>query len=556
LLVVLVVLLASGGLRRDLTTTFEGELARHLALGDRIVRSAGSADPDSLVRDITRRIGYRVTLIETDGVVIGESYLDPGQLRTVENHRDRPEVRAVLAGNEPVSFAERTSATVNRPLLYAARLTRLDGSPVVLRIAAPLTEIDRAVGRVRRTVAATGFLAMLLAMAAAYALSVLLSRPLVALADRTRRLATGDLDTRVPRSRIHELNDVGAAFNRLTEELKARLSELGQERDEMKTLIDCMAEGVIALTDDARVLRVNRSARSLLDLPDLAPFAPIGSVIREPRLREALEASVLGPSQSCEVEIGGHHILLSSASLDQGGAVTTLLDITELRRLERVRSDFVANASHELRTPLTAIRGFAETLVDGDPPEELRREFLASIEKNTLRLQRLVDDLLDLSRFESGGWVAGAEEFSASEAVGDAWDQVAPAAEAAQVDLEVRGDARVRADRQGLVNVFRNLMENAVRHSDREGRVRVVIRSDERTATLEVADDGEGIPARALPRIFERFYRADSSRARDFGGTGLGLSIVRHLVVAMGGEVEAESELGKGTTIRFTLPKA
>jgi signal transduction histidine kinase len=262
------------------------------------------------------------------------------------------------------------------------------------------------------------------------------------------------------------------------------------------------------------------------------------------------------PEQSREIEVGDQHILLASRALDLGGSVTTLLDITELRRMERVRSDFVANASHELKTPLTSIRGYAEALSEDDPPEEIRRRFLGSILQNTLRLQKLVDDLLDLSRLESGGWTANIESVWVPDAVQEAWDLVS-AKERPKVSFALRGEAAVLGDRQGLVHVLRNLLDNAVRHTPPGGHVRVDIERTARgTVTIAVTDDGEGIPAQALPRIFERFYRADSARARHVGGTGLGLAIVKHLVGAMDGHVTAESELGRGTTIRVVLPSA
>jgi two-component system, OmpR family, phosphate regulon sensor histidine kinase PhoR len=554
--VVLVVLLIGSGLRRELDRLYEDDLTRQLNLAEALVEASPLESPDRLARLITERLGNRVTLIDLQGVVLGDSFVEPERLREVENHIGRPEVQGVLGGEE-TSFEQRASATVAQSLLYGARLTSLNDQPVILRIAAPRTEIEAAVDRIQRTVAATGLLTMVLALVAVFFLSMAFTRPLVALVDRAGRLAQGDFSTKVPSSRVAELQDLGFAFNRLTEELQARLSELGRERDEMQTLIDCMAEGVIALTEDARLMRTNRAARAMLGVVDLPSFAPVGSVIRDQELRGALERSVSQEAQSGELTIGGRNVLLASRALDQGGAVTTLLDITELRRLEQVRRDFVANASHELKTPLTAIRGFAETLVEDDPPAYLRKQFLESIRQNTLRLQRLVDDLLDLSRLESGGWSAAKEEVPLAEVVQEAWELVSPGREVGR-DLTVKGDATALGDREGLVNVFRNLFENAVRHTEEGGHVHVDVEHGARPGLLRisVSDDGEGIPARSLPRIFERFYRADSSRARDFGGTGLGLAIVKHLVSSMGGEIRAESELGRGTTIRFTIPRA
>jgi two-component system phosphate regulon sensor histidine kinase PhoR len=554
-LVVVIVTLIGSGLRRELNELYRSDLIRQLSLAAALADASEGVSANDLARAITAHVGNRVTFIAPNGVVLGDSYVEPARVVDVENHRERPEVRAVLSGAE-TGFAERASATVGSALLYGARMAVLDGEPVVMRIAVPRAEIDGAIARVQRSVALAGLFTMLAALVVAYALSTAFTRPLVALVDRAGRFAQGDFTSKVPSSHVAELQDLGRAFNRLKEQLQARLSELGRERDEMQTLIDCMAEGVIALTEDARIMRTNRATRRLLGLGDVAAFAPVGTVIRDPELRSALERSVAEEAQAREIKIGGRFVLLASRALDHGGAVTTLLDITELRRLEQVRRDFVANASHELKTPLTSIRGFAETLADDDPPEELRRQFLDSILLNTLRLQRLVDDLLDLSRLESGGWSAAADRVLLSEVVSEAWELVTGLEERPRA-FTIEGAAEVVGDRQGLVQVFRNLFENALRHTEDHGRVQVRIEDAERAGfvRVSVSDDGEGIPLRALPRIFERFYRADSSRARDVGGTGLGLAIVKHLVSAMGGDVRAESGLGRGTTIRFTLPR-
>jgi two-component system phosphate regulon sensor histidine kinase PhoR len=546
--------LVSSGLRRVLTDTFQEELARQLALGEWILGGADDADPDALAREITERVGYRVSLISPEGVVLGDSYVEPGRLDEVEDHSNRPEVQGALAGR--VSFAQRTSATVAEPLLYGARLVALNGAPIVLRVAAPLTDVERAVGRAQNAVILGGLLAMMAALAIAYLVSGALSRPLVRFADLSRRLAGGDFDQRAPGdSGVPELDDLASALNRLTEELEEKLSELRQERDGMEALIDCLAEGVVAFTDDGRVFRVNRAARELLELGDVPADTTVQELVGHTELRRVLAESATRPLSAREVQFGERYLIVSSRTLDFGGAVTTLLDVTEIRRLEQVRRDFVANASHELKTPLTSIRGYAETLIEGEPPEDLKKGFLESIRKNALRLQRLVDDLLDLSRLESGGWVTRSESVSVSEVAQEAAGWYADLAADKGVHVSVSGQQEVMADRRGLGQVFGNLIENAIRHSEPGGEVRVTaVREDGSVVRVEVSDDGEGIPGKALPRIFERFYRADSSRARDFGGTGLGLAIVRHLVEGMGGGVEAHSRVGEGTTIRFTLP--
>ena len=556
LLVILILLLVSSGLRRELGLMVRADLERQLALGEWVAQEVGLVDLDLLAREITDHIGYRVTFIDSEGSVLGDSYVEVGRLSEVENHYDRPEVQGVLVGGETVSFAERISETVDQSLLYAARLITLDGSSVIMRIAAPQTDIEQAVSGVQRTVALYGLLAMLFALAAAYMVSIALTRPLVLLAKRARQLSKGDYTVRVPDTKVTELQDVANAFRLLTAELQSRFTELGHEREEMQTLIDCMAEGVIALSEDARVVRMNRSARALLELPDTPDCAPINSVVSDNKLRSVLEDSVIRPGNSDEVEVNGRHLLVSSRALDLGGAVTTLLDISEIRRLEQVRRDFVANASHELKTPLTSIRGYVETLLDDDPPEKLKLEFLTSIRKNTLRLEHLVEDLLDLSKLESGGWTGRRESVDTKEVAEEAWQQVVRDIEGkGGISFDILGDLRVKGDREGLFHVFRNLLENSIRHTDSGGSINVSMAlTQDSMVEVVISDDGDGIPAESLPRIFERFYRADSARARDFGGTGLGLAIVRHLVSEMGGEVVAESQLGQGTTVRFTVP--
>ncbi|MBO77347.1 MAG: hypothetical protein CME17_07910 [Gemmatimonadetes bacterium] len=400
-----------------------------------------------------------------------------------------------------------------------------------------------------------GLLAVLVALAAAYMISIALTSPLVLLAKRARQFSEGDYSVRVPDAKVTELQDVADAFNALAAELQSQFTELGQEREETQTLIDCMAEGVIALSEDARVVRMNRSARALLELSDIPDLSPISSVVRDNKLRSIMEDSVIRPGNSDEVEVNGRHLLVSSRALDPGGTVTTLLDISEIRWLEQVRRDFVANASHELKTPLTSIRGYAETLLDDDPPGKLKLEFLTLIRKNTLRLEHLVEDLLDLSKLESGGWTGRRELVDTKGVAEEAWQVVRDIEDKDGITFDLLGNVSVMGDREGLFHVFRNLLENSIRHTDSGGSINVSMAlTQDSMVEVVISDDGEGIPAESLPRIFERFYRSDSARARDFGGTGLGLAIVRHLVSEMGGEVAAESQLGQGTTVRFTVP--
>ena len=543
------------GLREEFLSLQRRELRREMELIPPFMADYAGVDLDSAARALSRRIGYPVTILDDDLRVIAASSNLPFQLRGMVVSPESPELQAALGGE--MGFAERRGSGEVEIRLFAARPVTLDGSERLLQVAVPLDEIRRSVRR--RTWSSLG-LALPVLLLAAFLTAVLgraFLRPLHAVSRRARGLAAGNFKRRIPRGMgVKELDELAGTFNRLVEELEGRFRSLEVERDEMQALIDCMGEAVIALTDDARVLRTNQAAIELLDFPEGVEFAPIGTLVRQPALRSLLESSVVRPFTAREVTLADRHLIVSARSVDGGGSVVTFLDVTEIRRLEMVRRDFVANASHELKTPLTAMRGFAETLLEGDPPPDLRRNFLSSIRSNTLRLQRLVDDLLDLSRLESGGWIAKEEVVDLAPLVREVWAELADRAEERGITFLLEGDAPVVADEQGLEQIFKNLLDNAIRYTPGEGTITVVVESEEVRVKVAVRDTGSGIPSASVTRIFERFFRVDPARSRAEGGTGLGLAIVRHLVHAMGGDVWAESELGQGTTIYFTLPPA
>ncbi|HSG49246.1 MAG TPA: histidine kinase dimerization/phospho-acceptor domain-containing protein, partial [Longimicrobiales bacterium] len=430
----LVVLLLSGlvgsRVRAELRETFEAEIARELNLTASILLEEDSDGLENAVGRVARELGHRVSVIALDGDVLADSDVPAERLPEVENHASRPEVAGALAGTR--TFAVRTSATVNDPFLYGAQLARAGSTEVVLRIAAPLTRVDTAVARLQGRIILTGIMAMFLALLVAWLLSLALARPLVTLADQARLLAAGNLNLRVATGRqVTELENLASAFNRLGEELQERMRELAGERDDIQAVIDSLDQGVLALDPQGRVLRWNRAAARILAFPsELASATPASALLRSAELKEVLAATARGDEVRREVRLGDRDLVVSTHPLGGGGGVAGLMDVSEIRRLERVRRDFVANASHELKTPLTSIRGFAETLLEGDPEPPLRRTFLASILNNTVRLQNMVDDLLDLSRLESGGWVAERKEVEVARLADEAFDPMRDEAEA------------------------------------------------------------------------------------------------------------------------------
>jgi len=557
LLVLLLGVLVGSRVREDLTEAFEAELTRQLNLTASILEDVPEARWDSLVTSVGGDLGHRITVIGVEGRVLADSDVRADSVPQLENHATRPEVVGALSGTR--TFAQRTSTTVNEPLLYGAQRVELGGRSVILRMAAPLTRVEAAVDRLRGGVILTGVLVSFVALVLAWILSVGLAWPLASLADQARKLAGGDLSLRVPTGRrVGEMENLAQAFNRLSAELQARMDELSGERDEIQRLLDSLDEGVLSLDPDGRIVRWNTACKELLAFPDdLVSGTAITSLVEDRSLKDFLLRTARGIRARTEVRIEERDLVLASHPLPGSGGVAGILDVSEIRRLERVRRDFVANASHELKTPLTSIRGYAETLLEGDPegdPDgDLRETFLNSIFNNTIRLQSMVDDLLDLSRLESGGWVADQQQVEVEVTAREAFEPIRD--KAAGCSFDVQGSGRALADPAGLSQVFRNLYENALRHTPPGGHIGVRVRRELDVVHVAVSDDGEGIPLQALPRIFERFYRADSSRARDHGGTGLGLAIVRHLVSSMGGHVWAESEVGSGTTIHMTLPR-
>jgi two-component system phosphate regulon sensor histidine kinase PhoR len=370
-------------------------------------------------------------------------------------------------------------------------------------------------------------------------------------------------------SHVAEVHGVARAVRARLGEEDERRRALEGERADLAALLAAVDEGILLVDRDARIVRANPAAAALLGLPEGFEGSAAGSAIRSTAVRRIIETAVRdGEPEAVEEELDGRRVFAVAQPAGRQGTVLSLVDLTEIRRLETARRDFVANASHELKTPLTSIRGYAETLVDDALPDDLRRGFVEIIRQNADRLQRVVDDLLDLSRIEAGAWDPDLKPMRLDDAAREVWAALGGAAADKGVELEVGGGAEVEvlADAFGVRQILTNLLDNAIRHSADGGTVRV---DAERVGTeaddapgavayyeVAVSDRGAGIGSDALPRIFERFFRVDAARTGAAGGTGLGLAIVKHLVEQTGGAVRAESELGRGTTVFFTIPSS
>lgn len=541
------------GVDRSLRRDLEGEARRSLIREAELIQT--TLGPDSLTWQATAKAaarvsGLRVTIIDRTGRVRAESDLEAAELANIENHATRPEVIPALRGD--TGSDQRTSATVGRRFMYVA----VPGGPGAIRTALSLGQVDDIVSRAQRPVLVAALLALLIGVPLALVAGRRFARPLADIALAARNIARGEHPT-FPFSGIPDVDRLANDLRGMHEQLSDRFDALRRRQSETAAIVDSMVEGVLSFDERGRVVTANPAARRMLGYGEQDELPELGLLFRAKEPRELLDRVLTGETVADrEISLGDRTYLLNARPLPTGGSVVVLHDLTRLRRLETVRRDFVANVSHELKTPLTAISGYAETLLTDQPEPAISRQFLETILANARRMQRLVDDQLDLSRIESGGWEPAPEPVDLPQVAREAWRHALQPG-SPEPTFTVRIDDAVRTvdvDPDALRQVFRNLFENAVRHTPAGGSITVTGQAEKGLLHLAVADTGIGIASEHLPRIFERFYRVDPGRSRAQGGTGLGLAIVKHLVEAHGGRVEAASDLGHGTTIHTWWP--
>ncbi|HEX6900327.1 MAG TPA: ATP-binding protein [Thermoanaerobaculia bacterium] len=513
------------------------------------------------VHDLAAGSGFRVTLIRADGLVLADSAVAPDQIGTVENHSDRPEVKAALAQGSGVSV--RHSETTGHTYVYAAQtLSGPRGERLVLRLAEPLEQLQALRGRLAAAMALAALAAGVAILLTSFWLDRSLFDPLLRVIAGAGDIASGRA-SRVEVPEEDELADLAVAVNRLAARAEEQFEAVRKERDYLYEILASMSEGVLVVGTDGRAVMINPAFYRLFDLEGDFTGRPVLEIIRHPGFARLIEDTLRqGEPQSAQIELPTlerRTLLLASAVLAGGerGAVVAARDTTDLTRVADMRRDFVANVSHELKTPLAAIRGYAETLKEGaldEPP--IARRFTERILSQCKRLQELLDDLLILSRLEGADAFAEREPVDLAEAIERAVDLFTPAAREKGVTLEVQAEPAllVTGDPGRLERLVLNLVDNGIKYNRPDGKVTLSLRRDGDEAVLEVADTGIGIPPEAIPRIFERFYRVDKGRAREEGGTGLGLAIVKHIAQLHGGTVDVESRGGKGSTFRVRLP--
>ncbi len=516
------------------------------------------------VLEMGQQAQCRVTIIRRDGLVLADSSVSSERLAELENHALRPEIREALTSGFGVS--RRHSSTVSRDsLYYAVRFPSQGPSYGVVRASEELSQVEAAITALQRSLGIGAICALGISLLISLVAAEIASRAARSLTESARKMASGDLDMRIPMLGKDEFGELGRALEQLARSLSQTLRELKSERDRMDGVLSRMHEGVLMLDPKGRIALVNPALREMLLLQDALGKTPL-EVIRHSELKLLLDEAVTEKrAVSREIEVSGllpRRLLARAAPLgvDEGGVFAVFFDVTEMRRLETLRRDFIANVSHELRTPVTAIRSAGETIRDIaiNDPQALPR-FIDIIVRNAERLGNLVDDILELSRIESRALRLVPESVDVPSLLGQVASLFRERAERKGLDLHVVSEgsvAPVVADRRALENVLTNLIDNAVKYCGTGAVVRIGAQAEAQSVRIVVEDTGPGIETAHLPRLFERFYRVDTGRSRELGGTGLGLSIVKHFVEAMGSQIRVESTPGVGSRFYFSLPCA
>ncbi len=563
-------ILVSWSIRHSVRDRIERSLVTEARLAAELLSRQAAMSPAELDAEADALGGLgsaRVTFIAADGSVVGDSQLSTDALRSVENHGDRPEIRTALA--EGLGIATRYSDTIDTDMLYVAVAVR--GRPVaevaVVRLALPLTEVREqlaVVGRAALVALASG---IALALALTWITSALLARRMGAIASAARRYAAGDLTGTVRDTGTDEIGVVARVLDDTIREVGHRTSELAADRARMEAILGGMIEGVLVVNEHGRLQLVNKAAGRILRLPASPSDEHYLEIVRHPEIAAQIGAALAGKAtDGRELTLPqqpGAIFMSRSAPVTAGttrGAVLVLHDISDLRRADQVRRDFVANVSHELRTPLTAVRGYVEALLDGIQDPEQSRRFLETVARHTLRMERLVRDLLRLARLDAGQEALERVPCPVHALFDGVHTDLAEAA--ATRDVSINSDIvpeglTVTGDPAKLHDALRNLLENAINYSPDEGVVTLAARQHGNRVIITVSDEGPGIPIADLTRVFERFYRVDKARSRggkDPGGTGLGLAIVKHLIELHGGTVSAANGPQGGAVITLDLP--
>lgn len=553
---------------KRLTEESRESLLNQARLAAMMAEQQSTAKPQELVKKLGAGIRARVTLIAADGRVLGDSGVQDDRIAFVDNHAGRSEVREAMVTGSGTSL--RYSTTLRTTMLYVAVRCPVQGIPGVVRLALPLERLDAAKRALHVLLGGTVLLLLVAAALLSVVFSNITSRPLREIADAAARIGIGEKGVRISLSgRSGEIGYLAQVLNDMAGRIESQMHRISSEQQRLSAILRGMGEGVMVTDRLGSVMLVNPAFMRLFGITGEVTGRPLVDICRHPDLLQAFETQrESGDEMTCEIAIPAtslvllaHWVPLLDDSGTRQGTVAVFHDISELKRLETMRRDFVANVSHELRTPVAVIKGYAETLLDGaleGPPDSSRR-FVEIIGHHAGRLTSLINDILTLSRLEGRDADLHLLPLDIVPVVEKVRMLLEDHAGGKGLSLKVSASGhipRVLGDQGQLEQVLLNLLDNAVKYTPQGGSVTVTVRPEGARVAVVVADTGSGIPGKDLSRIFERFYRVDEARSREQGGTGLGLAIVKHIVQLHGGEIKVESEPGKGSVFTVCLPAA
>jgi len=528
--------------------------------------STPSYEINSLIRKMGRALGERITFINNRGTVLGDSEIAPEELKNIEDHSSRPEF--IQAFRTSHGLAIRYSTTLKINMMYVAvKIAPQDKFLGVIRVAVPLIDVKKFIKQTEYGLFAAFLVCMALILILNIAASARLSKPVEEITRTAQEISRGNLQARVYTRTRDEFETLGRSINLMASEIQKRVSEISEEKETLQAILRGMSDGVMVIDGDGKIALINRVLHDLFHGDVSATGKTPVEIIRNADFQDGV-TQVLDTGKPFKMELP-----LTTADTERifditivrlthqdktAGAVAVFHDITDLKRIEKVRRDFVANVSHELRTPLTSIKGYAETLCHGEIEDLSRaKSFAQIILKHANRLSSLVNDLLSLSQLESQRTRLIKKEINVVQVLDTSISLVKPSAEAKQLTIKVDAPEKVllMADKDQIGEGLVNLLDNAVKYTPKGGSVTVSVTDAADEVLVTVKDTGIGIPKEDQGRIFERFYRVDKNRSRHMEGTGLGLSIVKHIILAHGGRIWVESKLGKGSAFTFSLPK-
>ncbi|EAE8882666.1 PAS domain-containing protein [Listeria monocytogenes] len=511
-------------------------------------------------------IDARITVIDSEGDVVADTKKDPEKL---DNHMNRPEVTDILKKGESVGISIRESDSLGYSMLYVAVPVKHQGkTDGVLRISISLESVDAAVAKLWGNLALIFGIALVIIAAISVFIARKITRPVREIIEVSTDLANHKYDSRIHGKISGELQDLSISVNTLAESLETQMFEIKQNEQRLNAIVQNLVSGVMLINVDKQVIMTNRTMYQILGETEITG-KPFYEVIKSFALSQLIEGTFETKTiQQKEIILYFPREMILDASvspiLGENGEITGIIlllhDITQIRHLENVRSEFVTNVSHELKTPVTALKGFAETLLDGAMYDEvLLKKFLTIIKEESDRLHRLIMDILALSRIEQNPVAENVELVDVDEVIEQSARTIFEMATEKNIRVTIpektSASVMIETDRDKLQQIIINLLSNAINYTPVDGKVEVKLIEQGAEVIIEVTDNGIGIPAKDIDRVFERFYRVDKARSRHSGGTGLGLSIVKHLVENCGGRIEVESQEEVGSTFRVTLPK-